>query len=228
MVRIVKDYDERYAEFLDIAQQLFFTKGYERTSVQQIINAVGVAKGTFYHYFNSKADILDAIVGRILEQSLQIVQPIVNDPDLTAIEKFQNFYEHIGQWKSTQKPLMIETARVLYQDENILLREKMKEQAQQAMIPMFAQVIEQGVAEGVFNVDYPYETGRIILTMSRVMDQTLIPMLLNRQFDDESIDQIKRQIAAYNESIRRILGMRENTLNLYDESVIDEWFTDEQ
>lgn len=228
MVRIVKDYDERYAEFLDIAQQLFFTKGYERTSVQQIINAVGVAKGTFYHYFDSKVDILDAMVARLLEHSMQIVSPIVNDADLTAIEKFQNFYEHIGQWKSTQKPLMLETARVLYQDENILLREKMQERARQMMIPMFAQIIEQGVDEGVFNVDYPYETGKIILSLSRVMDQTLIPMVLNKQFDAESIIRSKRQVRAYNESIKRILGMTENTLNLYNEDVIDEWFTDEQ
>ena len=58
MPRTVKDYDERYAEFLDVAQQLFFSQGYERTTVQEIIDTVGVAKGTFYHYFDSKQAIL--------------------------------------------------------------------------------------------------------------------------------------------------------------------------
>lgn len=228
MGRIVKDYDERYTEFLDVAQSLFFTSGYDRTSVQQIIKSVGVAKGTFYHYFDSKADILDALVGRLLEQSLQIVRPIVNDSEHNAIEKFQGFYAHIRQWKSKRKPLMLETARVLYQDDNILLREKMREQARQAMVPMFAQIIEQGIDEGVFEVDYPDGTAEIILMLSLGVDQTLIPILLNQQFDAENITQIKRQIRAYNQSIERILGMEENTLNLYDEDVLDEWLTDDK
>ena len=65
MPRVVKDYDERYAEFLEAAQQLFFSKGYERTTVQEIIKMVGVAKGTFYYYFGSKQAVLEAVVQSI-------------------------------------------------------------------------------------------------------------------------------------------------------------------
>ena len=50
MARIIKEYDERYTEFLDVAQKLFYSKGYEQSSVQGIIKAVNVAKGTFYGY----------------------------------------------------------------------------------------------------------------------------------------------------------------------------------
>lgn len=48
MVRIVKAYDVRYNEFLDMAQELLFSNGYEQTSVQEIIDIVGVSKGAFY------------------------------------------------------------------------------------------------------------------------------------------------------------------------------------
>ena len=47
MARQVKEYDERYQQFLDVGQQLFYTKGYDQTSIQEIIDAVGVAKGLF-------------------------------------------------------------------------------------------------------------------------------------------------------------------------------------
>ncbi|MGB6371054.1 MAG: TetR/AcrR family transcriptional regulator, partial [Atribacterota bacterium] len=60
MVRIIKKYDERRTEFLDTAQELFFTKGYEQTAVETIIKKMGLSKGTFYYYFKSKEDLLDA------------------------------------------------------------------------------------------------------------------------------------------------------------------------
>ncbi len=59
MVRVTKEYDQRLQELLDTARQLFFEIGYEKTSVNDIIDRVGVAKGTFYHYFKTKEDLLD-------------------------------------------------------------------------------------------------------------------------------------------------------------------------
>ena len=64
MVRIVKEHEERKNELLDAAQALFYQNGYETTSVAKIIDSVGIAKGTFYHYFKSKTDLLDQIVER--------------------------------------------------------------------------------------------------------------------------------------------------------------------
>ena len=58
-MRISKDYDVRKNEILDMAQKLFFEMGYEQTSVSNIIDAVGVAKGTFYYYFKSKEELLE-------------------------------------------------------------------------------------------------------------------------------------------------------------------------
>ena len=45
--------------FLDAAQRLIKTKGYEALSVQDVLAAVGTSKGAFYHYFDSKAALLD-------------------------------------------------------------------------------------------------------------------------------------------------------------------------
>ena len=71
MTRIVKDAAVRRTEILDTAQYLCYSKGYERTSVQDIIDEIGIAKGTFYHYFRSKQDLLDALVDRIADQTVQ-------------------------------------------------------------------------------------------------------------------------------------------------------------
>ena len=68
MTRNVKAPDERRSELIATAQQLFYTKGYERTSVSDIVKAVGVAQGTFYYYFGSKQAILEALVAELTAQ----------------------------------------------------------------------------------------------------------------------------------------------------------------
>ena len=53
-MRIVKEHEERKNEILDTAEILFEEKGYDKCSVNDILNRIGIAKGTFYHYFKSK------------------------------------------------------------------------------------------------------------------------------------------------------------------------------
>lgn len=225
MARTVKDYDERYNEFLDIAQGLFFTKGYAGTSVQEIIRAVGVAKGTFYHYFPSKADILEAIVQRLYEQSLLILTPIIKDSTLGAVQKFEGFIQAISQWKKSQKTEMIETARALYRDENILLREKMQRQAQATLGPLMASIIEQGVQEGVFRVEYPAEVAEIVIGIMRAVTENATLFLLSAQHNDDAIQHIKRQFLLCNQSVSRVLAMPKEagSITLFETDYLDEW-----
>ncbi|MDF2532153.1 MAG: TetR family transcriptional regulator [Clostridia bacterium] len=63
-MRITKEYDERRNEILDTAEKLFHAKGYEKCTVNDILKEISIAKGTFYHYFRSKEEVLDAIVSR--------------------------------------------------------------------------------------------------------------------------------------------------------------------
>ena len=64
MSRIAKEHQQRKNEILDTAQRLFYSQGYENTSVANVIDAIGIAKGTFYHYFKSKAELPGQIVDR--------------------------------------------------------------------------------------------------------------------------------------------------------------------
>ena len=61
-MRIVKEAEERKSEILDAAEELFAAKGYEQTSTGDILERVGIARGTLYYHFKSKEDILDALI----------------------------------------------------------------------------------------------------------------------------------------------------------------------
>lgn len=228
MARIVKDYDERYAEFLDVAQQLFFTKGYEKTSVQEIINTVGVAKGTFYHYFDSKVDILDALIRRLLEDVKASLDDIVHDESMNAVEKVERYFSFINQWKIESKPFLLQTARVLYQDQNVLLRYKMHREALKSFNALLATIIEQGMDEGVFDVAHPLATAEVIIMIPRIFEETLIPFLMSDRQDTDMLEHIKAQIAVYGKSVERVLGMTTESLTLFRLSDLEEWLVDDE
>ena len=69
-MRIVKTAEERKNEILDVAEELFAEKGYDNASTNDIIARIGIARGTLYHHFGSKEEILDAIVDRMTREGL--------------------------------------------------------------------------------------------------------------------------------------------------------------
>jgi AcrR family transcriptional regulator len=64
-VRVLKAPAVRRAELIDCAQRLFLTRGYERTTINDVIAAAGLSKGAFYHHFRSKEDMLEAIAEQL-------------------------------------------------------------------------------------------------------------------------------------------------------------------
>jgi len=224
MTRITKDYDERYAEFIDTAQALFFSKGYELTSVQEIINTIGVAKGTFYHYFDSKADLLEALVIRSVKQTLVELEPIVDHQSHSPLEKIELLFAYINSWKATNRDFMIDTARVMYSDENILLRDKMKTKTQESIAPLLADIIQQGMDDNLFDVEYPLAIAQLMLKMSEGISESAVGLLMQETQDDNAIEHVKTQIIVYNSSIERILGLKKGTLILIAPDILAVWF----
>ncbi len=96
MARIVnkEEYEIRRNEILDAAQLLVYTKGYEQMSIQDILAEVHISKGAFYHYFNSKQALLEALIERMASQVIQLLNPIVQDEHLNAPEKLHRVFRH--------------------------------------------------------------------------------------------------------------------------------------
>jgi len=92
MSRNVKDYDVRRDEILQVAQRLFYSQGYESTSVQNIIDIVGIAKGTFYHYFNSKQALLEELIAIMVEAIMNTLETMIADQNMDAIQKLNRFF----------------------------------------------------------------------------------------------------------------------------------------
>ena len=84
---ISKEGDVRKQELLDAALQLFTEKGYEGTSINDIIKKVGVTKGAFYYYFKSKEEVLDILTERQTDIIIGFLQKIAVEENVSVIEK---------------------------------------------------------------------------------------------------------------------------------------------
>jgi len=226
MTRIIKNPDVRRSEILDVAQRLFYRKGYEQTSVQDIITEIGIAKGTFYHYFDSKLDLLDAMIERMIEQTLQSLQPLVEDEQLSALEKFERFFSNLADWKVENMAFLLDFMHIWYKDENAILRDKVKTASVEKTVPLLAQIIEQGMAEGVFTTEYPADIAEIVLQIGQPFSGTLVRIILNEAHNDDTLAIIERKIIVYHYAIERILNAPTGSIKLFDLDQVKPWLVD--
>jgi AcrR family transcriptional regulator len=220
MARVVKDYQTRYHEILDTAQQFFFTKGYETSTVNEMINSIDIAKGTFYHYFNSKEELLLAVVARMADQIINPIRQIFDSESLSGKEKFEKIFMLSGSWKvdnvDTLKPLL----RVMFQDENALLRDKMNEQNIARMSPILAEAIQQAVEEGDFVNAYPDETAHLILNIGVALTKDLAMLLLEIDENPQALEIMKHKVKVYEYAVERLVGAEPGSLKIVDRTVI--------
>jgi AcrR family transcriptional regulator len=226
MARIVKKPDERRSELIACAQKLFYLKGYESTSVRDIVDEVGVAKGTFYYYFDSKTAVLEAVVDELIAQAQAILQEIVADETLAAIPKWIQAFQVVGNWKIERKDEWIALLRLLQKDENVLLQYKMWMQATQVLSPELAKIIAQGVEEGVFETESIQDAVEIALAIARGVRDTIYDTLLNPNRYDDPAALAWRKITAVQTAIERVLGAPPGSLPIIDEQSLAAWFKD--
>ncbi len=165
MARSSKNPDDRKIEIIETAERLFRENGFQKTSVDAIIQAMGVAKGTFYYYFKSKNAVLEAIVNRTLDQVVAQAQQLADAPSIDALTKMQMLLanSHIGGADTSEK------AEYLNLPENRELHEATNVQTILRLSPVFARIIEQGNREGVFDVAHPLETVQFLLASSQFL-----------------------------------------------------------
>src|SRR6185295_2294547 len=89
MARIVKKSIDRRAEIIKAARHLFQMQEYDKTTMQDVMNALGIAKGTIYHYFVSKEALLETVIEDIVEEAIEKMKAILKKSKGSALQKIQ-------------------------------------------------------------------------------------------------------------------------------------------
>ena len=156
----MKKGEKRKQELIRIAYRMFVAKGYEHTSVDEIIEEAGIAKGTYYYYFKSKEQMLEEVIDMMLQAEGEKAKAVLQ-ADLSVPEKIVGIITSI---QITQEEQTIDDA--LHQPENIVMHNKIRERVFEMVVPLLSQAVEEGVKEGLFVCDYIPERVRMILILS--------------------------------------------------------------
>ncbi|MBX3000445.1 MAG: TetR/AcrR family transcriptional regulator [Caldilineaceae bacterium] len=229
MPRTVKqeEYTAKRNQILDATQRLVFSKGYERMTLQDIRNALQISSGAFYHYFDSKQAVLEAFIERIQQETEKPLLPIIHDPHLSAIEKFQGFFDTLDRLRIAHKADVVAFARIWYTDENAIVRQKVDEAIVKQRAPLLNQIVHQGIRDGLFTTVYPDQAGEVILSLLQGMSNTHARLVFS--FDeedgdlDERIERIIASHAAYMDAIERVLGAAPHSLYRADPEAVKLW-----
>ena len=226
MARIVKEeeYTEKRNAILDVAQRLIYTKGYEQMTIQDMLDDLQISKGAFYHYFDSKQALLEATDRTHGRRAGQLLLPIVYDPTLSALDKFQRFLATANRWKVGQKAFFLALLRVWFTDDNAIVRQKLRAIGIRKIAPLLAEIIRQGVQEGVMTVTYPDQMGEVIASLAQDAGETIGALLLSFDPKRDDMQRVERTVAAYTEAFERVLGVPAGSLTLVDDQTLQEWF----
>jgi AcrR family transcriptional regulator len=193
-MRVAKKHDIRRNEILTAAETLFVTKGYEKTTINDILERVEIGKGTFYHYFQSKEEVMNAVIDRTIAGYIEAAEVVIKDEALNASQKFAAIV--LGKMEGI--PQRQEIIEELHQDGNAVFHQKSLTETILALSPLLAEAVKQGISEGVFDTPYPLETVELLLAASQ--------FLFDRGIFSWTTDDMLRRVEAFMYNTELLLG----------------------
>ena len=164
-MRIVKEHDERKNEIIDTASHIFAQKGYDKTSVNDILNAIGIAKGTFYHYFKSKEEVLDAVIAKATELIVERVEAVADNSGLAPEDKLLSVFMAMRIENQMEEGFLEE----MHRPENALMHQKSLVSIIAVLTPILTQIVTEGIEKGVFHSEYPEQYMQIFLASATTL-----------------------------------------------------------
>lgn len=199
-MRVVKKAEERRNEILDAADELFGQKGFDGTSTNDILEKVGIARGTLYHHFKSKEDIMDALIDRYSDGLLDAAQDIAADKTIPVVERIIRVVMAMNLSGGSSKEIM----EHIHKPQNALMHQKIQKVIINGLPPILTAIILEGIEQGMFSTPFPYECMEMVVIYA------------NTVFDDDMItltnEERGSRMLAFVCNVERLLGAASGSL----------------
>lgn len=162
MKRVVKDPEVRRKELIDTAERLFVTAGYDQTAISDIVREINISQGAYYYYFDSKEDVLVAILERNIATMEAELKEIADRNDMDEAAKLNAMINQFISITSSGKKIL----NYIHKESNAKLNKKLlKIKSFSRIAPLMAEVISKGAEKGRFNVSHPLETSYLLVIL---------------------------------------------------------------
>ena len=159
MVRIVKKAEKRRDEIIQAAGELFLLRGYDRTTMKDVMERLQIAKGTIYHYFKSKEELLDAVLDSFVTTMIQDMQTIAREAEGDALARLRCLIEKSAANDNHDQEMLDN----LHRPGNTGMHLRLLAKLIVLQAPIYADLIRQGCAEKIFSTEHPLESAEFIL-----------------------------------------------------------------
>lgn len=197
----MKKGERRKQDLLNIAYRMFIEKGYENTSVDDIIIEAGIAKGTYYYYFESKEATLEAVIEMMIEKAENIAKAALMNP----VPIPQKLASVVYAFQPNKDEIVI--TDVLERKENIVMHDKIGKKIVEVAVPILSDIVREGIAQGIFACTNVEERVKILLIMSQNM------------FDYGAYS--NKDIEVYVDMLEKSLGAKEGTMSFISEFLLE-------
>lgn len=197
----MKKGERRKQDLLNIAYRMFIEKGYENTSVDDIITEAGIAKGTYYYYFESKEATLEAVIEMMIEKAENIAKAALMNP----VPIPQKLASVVYAFQPNKDEIVI--TDVLERKENIVMHDKIGKKIVEVAVPILSDIVREGIAQGIFACTNVEERVKMLLIMSQNM------------FDYGAYS--NKDIEVYVDMLEKSLGAKEGTMSFISEFLLE-------
>ncbi len=213
----VQDEQKTREKIISVASGLFFSFGLEKTPIQKIIDEVGIAKGTFYHHFKSKEDLVSQVMDDMTERVMESALTLIAQDRMTAREKLIQLFRESSAIKMENMQQAIVMLRQMLRSSDQDFRELIAETAARKVLPVFIEILKQGARDGSFRISYPEESAELMVSMSMgIGRESSELMVAAADGDAEALERLTRLMGALEQGFERILGVPEGTLPVYE------------
>ena len=183
---------KRKQELLEIAYKMFITKGYDNTSVDEIIKEADIAKGTFYYYFDSKDEVLDLVINDMIDKEIIVASKYI-EMQIPIEQKL------IGIITSLRPSIDEKNIAIaLNDDTNIKMHRKYNDKLIDSGTKLLKEIILEGINKGIFNCNNIEERIKLLLIMS------------NELFDNNNYSE--KDIEVFVDTTEKILGAKKGSM----------------
>ncbi len=162
MVRVVKKAEERRGEIIAVASQLFLSQGYDTTTMRDVMLHLGIAKGTIYHYFQSKEELLEAVIDSLAEEEMLRLEELLENTAGNALERLKQLI--MADTSHNADDRLDKLLDQLHKVSNTVMHIKLLAKVISLEAPLYADQFRLGCEQGIFATDHPLECAELLLS----------------------------------------------------------------
>ncbi len=220
----MKKGDLKRAQILDAAERLFFEKGYDRTSVQDILDALGMSKGGFYHYFDSKESVLRSVSERRAETRFEKLSSELYGVRRSPVERLNLLLGMANLFEAEDVRFAALMLRLCYVEGDASMRDHQRRILLDRLAPYVADVIDEGVRDGSFHARHPMEVGRLLLLLALDTDEEACRMLAAEPDNPDAAIGMLELLNAWRDAAENLIGAPYGSVRLFDAAkMVGDW-----